>query len=78
MWKTNLLVIGVNHEASNIHLWYSIKLLLFPPNNEYGGVKDAVKEKLEPERGKVGLSILFLEKFVTNEAETDCPSGYPY
>ena len=34
-----------------------------------------VVEKLDPERGKVGLSILFLAKLVTKAADTDCPSG---
>ena len=45
------------------------------PNKEKGGVKDAVIEKLEPIRAKVGLSILFLEKLVMNVIEVDIPCG---
>jgi hypothetical protein len=38
-----------------------------------GGVKVPDKEKLDPERGKVGLSILFLERFVMNVTDVEIP-----
>jgi hypothetical protein len=40
---------------------------------EKGGVKEPDREKLDPERGKVGLSILFREKFVMNVIDVEIP-----